>query len=806
MAALELRRVVFDEPGPLGLQLGCSPAGRVVVRAAPAPGSLAAARGILYGDVLCAVDGEELPERVASVAPVLADLQRRQQQQRRRRRRRPEGAAAETAAAAAPRWAALVLSVATPQGAAQRQAVYGDAAELPPPPPQEQEQEQEQEQRSSGGSSSSSGSRATSWFPWWLPALLVACAAAVAATVSASGGGGGGWVKQARQLLAGTAGGAARVPVGRNGGGAARWRDCRTMRDGGPVPRLGTSAATSNPSMDAVMAAAVARQLAAQLRARRRPAVLGAYGRAHAPAALRLWGNASAVGGALGAMRLDPIYTRPKAPSSSSSSSSSATATATAAAATFSWWSDRRALARELGITLPAAQKHDFAPPMTGSALLARLRRARGAAVAEEHLYLNAPLPLVGAAAEQHDGGVGGGAGAVADNASPAAEAAAAAAAAVAATADVERLLRGLAQGDDAGGSDGGGGGGAAKLNLWLGGRTTFATHYDTSDNFLLQLAGVKTVRLWPPRAWRALRPFPFLHPAFGAAQRSGLGGAGGGGEGEGEGEGGGGGGDGGDGAIVAVLHPGDVLYVPPFWWHSVSCTAPAAYAAASGSGTGGGGSTGGGGGGGGGGGEESHCASVNAWSARPEGKLLDSVRALVPRALLRRRPRLVRLFVRRLLELLLPARVSAGGFVARALLRGGRYGSSADLARRAGCGSGSGKAGKGKEEGKEEEEEVVADCGGDAPAHTSFTLVEAEEKVEVAARSVAISGFRRELSPWRGCGGGGGGGDGGSSCCDVDVGVSELVLADLLEDVVADALGVRQLCAFLTQCCQSAK
>ena len=60
--------------------------------------------------------------------------------------------------------------------------------------------------------------------------------------------------------------------------------------------------------------------------------------------------------------------------------------------------------------------------------------------------------------------------------------------------------------------------------------------------------------------------------------------------------------------------------------------------------------------------------------------------------------------------------------------------------------------------------------------------------------------GFFRETRAWRGC-------ELSSNmssptpCCDVDVGVSELVLADLIEDVVFTALGARALCPFLMQC-----
>ena len=66
-------------------------------------------------------------------------------------------------------------------------------------------------------------------------------------------------------------------------------------------------------------------------------------------------------------------------------------------------------------------------------------------------------------------------------------------------------------------------------------------------------------------------------------------------------------------------------------------------------------------------------------------------------------------------------------------------------------------------------------------------------EAVEREADVVAGRGFGVTLAGLRGCHQGG--------CCDVDAGVGEIVLADLLEDVVAKTLGAEHMCAFFQQC-----
>jgi len=97
--------------------------------------------------------------------------------------------------------------------------------------------------------------------------------------------------------------------------------------------------------------------------------------------------------------------------------------------------------------------------------------------------------------------------------------------------------------------------------NVWIGpGGATTHTHYDISQNFYAQIYGVKRFVLFPPEAHEYLYLYPFLHPG---AQQSQINF------------------DAPDlksfpkfknaRAIEAILNPGDVLYLPPLWFHHVT-------------------------------------------------------------------------------------------------------------------------------------------------------------------------------------------------------------------------------------------
>ena len=165
--------IAFDRDGKLGLKFAASPTGRVVVRAPPAHGSQAARRGVRYGDVLCSLGDVPLPRvlppalAAAAAAPApggavggneddeaAATGDADAEEEGGAAGKDGHGGAGAAAAAAAvgtgvglsgTQWTLahvvstlrrarrpLVLGFATPQGAAQRLAAYGDAAELPP--------------------------------------------------------------------------------------------------------------------------------------------------------------------------------------------------------------------------------------------------------------------------------------------------------------------------------------------------------------------------------------------------------------------------------------------------------------------------------------------------------------------------------------------------------------------------------------------------------------------------------------------------------------------------------------------------
>ena len=101
-----------------------------------------------------------------------------------------------------------------------------------------------------------------------------------------------------------------------------------------------------------------------------------------------------------------------------------------------------------------------------------------------------------------------------------------------------------------------------SSINVWMGQPHVIAhCHYDGYHNFYAQLYGTKKFTLFRPTNWPGLYPYPFLHPSHAQAQvnmseRSEV---------EelyplvGSVE-----------AIEVTLEPGDLLYMPPLWFHQV--------------------------------------------------------------------------------------------------------------------------------------------------------------------------------------------------------------------------------------------
>ena len=100
-----------------------------------------------------------------------------------------------------------------------------------------------------------------------------------------------------------------------------------------------------------------------------------------------------------------------------------------------------------------------------------------------------------------------------------------------------------------------------SSVNVWIGQPNVIAhCHYDGYHNFYAQLHGRKKFKLYHPTAWPGLYPYPFLHPSHAQAQVN-L-------------------------SHIAsrrrfkgvervrwmevVVGPGDLLYIPPLWFHEV--------------------------------------------------------------------------------------------------------------------------------------------------------------------------------------------------------------------------------------------
>ena len=100
-----------------------------------------------------------------------------------------------------------------------------------------------------------------------------------------------------------------------------------------------------------------------------------------------------------------------------------------------------------------------------------------------------------------------------------------------------------------------------SSVNVWIGQPHVIAhCHYDGYHNFYAQLYGTKKFTLFSPDEWPGLYPYPFLHPShaqsqvnlsditentkFPLAERV--------------------------RGLEVVLKPGDLLYIPPLWFHLV--------------------------------------------------------------------------------------------------------------------------------------------------------------------------------------------------------------------------------------------
>lgn len=128
---------------------------------------------------------------------------------------------------------------------------------------------------------------------------------------------------------------------------------------------------------------------------------------------------------------------------------------------------------------------------------------------------------------------------------------------------DLDQFLPGLRAGNDLPFPSSPAGHNPPLASIWIGNRTTAATHYDMSNNIACCMVGRRRFTLFPPDQIANLYPGPLeptpggqvvsmvdlrapdldIYPRFAEAMAN---------------------------AMVADLEPGDVLFYPAMWWHNV--------------------------------------------------------------------------------------------------------------------------------------------------------------------------------------------------------------------------------------------
>jgi len=90
-------------------------------------------------------------------------------------------------------------------------------------------------------------------------------------------------------------------------------------------------------------------------------------------------------------------------------------------------------------------------------------------------------------------------------------------------------------------------------VKIWIGNKNVTANqHYDATHNFFHQVRGRKQFLLFPPNIFPSVKAFSSLHPSHRQSQEPKL-----------------------ESPMKVILKPGDVLYIPPFWFHHVTTLEP---------------------------------------------------------------------------------------------------------------------------------------------------------------------------------------------------------------------------------------